>query len=126
MGQTSLVLTFARGAVWAWTAEHYEADVEQPMAQRDPFREDVLDFAHSMMATAQDCEIDKQGRIRVPPPLRERAGLEKDCVVHVLLGHIEIWDRATWDQRFEESLNRTAGRSGMPGPNEGPNEGPGE
>ncbi|MEO0601691.1 MAG: cell division/cell wall cluster transcriptional repressor MraZ [Myxococcota bacterium] len=116
MAQTSLVLTFAQGAVWAWTADHYESDVEGRMMTQDPFEPHVLDFAHSMMSTAQDCEIDKQGRIRIPPPLRELAGLTKDCVVHVLLGKVEIWDREAWDRRFEESLSRTAQRgSGMPG-----------
>lgn len=114
-GDSALVLTYAQGSVWAWTPEHYEASVERRMMEQDPFATDVLDFAHSMMSTAQDVDLDKQGRVRVPPPLRDLAGLEKECVVHVLLGHIEIWDRQAWDERFQESLHRTRARSGMPG-----------
>lgn len=114
----SLVLAFARGAVWGWAPEHYEREVEARMMEQDPFSVDVLDFAHSMMSTAQDVELDKQGRVRVPAPLRELAGLERDCVVHVLLGHIEIWDRESWDRRFQESLAKTRARSGMPGKSE--------
>jgi MraZ protein len=113
--QTMLVLAFSRGAVWGWTPEHYEGEVESRMMSQDPFSPEVMDFAHSMMSTAQDTEIDAQGRIRIPPPLRELAGLEKDCVVHVLLGRIEIWDQAAWNRRFEESLHRVRNQSGMPG-----------
>lgn len=111
-GETSLVLTFARDSVWAWTVSHYEEKVERPMLERDPFKDDVLDFAHSIMSTAQDCEIDKQGRIRIPPRLRELANLSKDCIVHALLGRLEIWDLETWGQRFEESRSRAP--SGLP------------
>ena len=116
MDQSQLVLTYApQGAVWAWTPEHYEHKVEQPLLDRDPFATEVLDFAHSMMSTANDVEIDGQGRIRVPPMMRDLAGLSKDCVVHVLLGHIEIWDRKAWEERFQDSLHATrARRSGMP------------
>ncbi len=113
--QGALVLTYARGAVLAWTPEHYERDVETRMMEQDPFSSEVLDFAHSMMSTAQDVELDGQGRIRVPPPLRQLANLEKECVVHVLLGRVEIWDRDAWDRRFQESLVKASSRSGMPG-----------
>ena len=69
-----------------------------------------------MMSTANDVELDGQGRLRVPPTLRELAGLSKECVVHVLLGHVEIWDKKAWDQRFQDSLHAArARRSGMPG-----------
>jgi MraZ protein len=113
--QRGLVLAYSRGAVWGWTPEHYESEVESRMMSQDPFSPEVLDFAHSMMSTAQDVELDGQGRIRVPPPLRELAGLTKDCVVHVLLGHLEIWDQGAWDRRFQESLHSVRGQVGMPG-----------
>lgn len=117
-GQSALVLAFSRGAVWGWTPAHYESEVESRMMSQDPFSADVLDFAHSMMSTAQDVEIDAQGRIRIPQPLRELAGLSKECVVHVLLGRIEIWDQGAWERRFEESLHRVRGQAGMPGRSE--------
>ncbi|MEQ1506072.1 MAG: hypothetical protein ABMB14_27820 [Myxococcota bacterium] len=113
--QKMLVLAFSRGAVWGWTSQHYETEVESRMMSQDPFSTEVLDFAHSMMSTAQDVELDGQGRIRIPQPLRELAGLGKDCVVHVLLGRIEIWDQVAWDRRFQESLHRVRNQAGMPG-----------
>ena len=40
---------------------------------------------------------DKQGRMLVPPTLREYAGLEKEVVFAGVGGHIEIWDKSKWD-----------------------------
>ena len=119
LAQSSLVLTAASSpdgaAVWAWTEQDYESSVEQRMEELDPFAIDVQDFAHSIMASAQDVELDKQGRIRIPPPLREAAGLERECVVFVVLGHVEIWDKAAWEERARSARSRQQARRGMPG-----------
>ena len=111
----SLVLSFHKGAVWGWTPEDFERTVERPMAERDPFSDDVMDFVHALLAPAQDVDIDGSGRIRVPAPLRELAGLGREVVVNSVLERIEIWDRGAWEERFKASLARASGASGMPG-----------
>ncbi|MCB9679794.1 MAG: division/cell wall cluster transcriptional repressor MraZ [Alphaproteobacteria bacterium] len=114
-GVDSLVLTFHKGAVWGWTAGDFEEHVERPLLARDPFDTDVMDFTHAILSPAQDVEIDSAGRVRVPPPLRDLAGLDKEVVVSSVLNRIEIWDKDTWESRFRTSVDRTDGRSGMPG-----------
>ena len=49
---------------------------------------------------AASCEVDKQGRILLPASLRELAGLTKDVVFVGMASHIEIWDRATYDDKM--------------------------
>ena len=41
-------------------------------------------------------EPDKQGRILMPPHLREHAHLDKDVIVTGDSDHAEIWDKARW------------------------------
>jgi MraZ protein len=36
--------------------------------------------------------VDKQGRITIPPALKDRAGLDKEAVLHGVLNRIEIWN----------------------------------
>lgn len=110
----SLVLTFHKGAIWGWTAADFERQVEGPLSEADPFDQEVMDFVHSILAPAQDVDIDAQGRIRIPALLRDLADLQKDLVLSSVLGRIEIWDRGAWEARFRQSLDRRASTSGMP------------
>jgi MraZ protein len=54
------------------------------------------DYGRVFFASAHDDTPDKQGRVTVPPPLREYAGLDRDCVVIGANTRVEIWDAAAW------------------------------
>lgn len=52
-------------------------------------------------SSASEAVPDRQGRILVPPFLREYAGIQADCVI-VGIGHaIEIWSKEGWAQQLE-------------------------
>lgn len=46
---------------------------------------------------AENCELDKQGRVVIPQFLREEAGIEKDLVTIGVLDHLEIWAKEVYD-----------------------------
>lgn len=48
-------------------------------------------------SSAFDESLDRQGRLTVPPVLREYAGLDRDLTVVGADTRIEIWDTAAWD-----------------------------
>jgi MraZ protein len=54
--------------------------------------------ARSFFAGATEITPDKQGRVAIPPTLREYASLDRDVIVAGNFDHIEIWDA----QRFRE------------------------
>ena len=54
------------------------------------------DYSRVFFASAHDDTPDKQGRVTVPPGLREYAGLDRDCVVIGANTRVEIWDAAAW------------------------------
>jgi MraZ protein len=56
----------------------------------------VRDYLRVFLSGASDEAMDKQGRITVPPVLREYAGLTRDCAVIGAGARIEIWDAAAW------------------------------
>lgn len=49
-----------------------------------------------LLGHASECELDNQGRIRLSPPLREYAGLEKKVVLVGQLNKFELWDAEIW------------------------------
>ena len=46
---------------------------------------------------ATECEIDAQGRILVPPILREYAHLQREVIIAGVSDHMEIWNKADWE-----------------------------
>lgn len=52
--------------------------------------------ARLVFSSASDEIPDKQGRITVPPMLREYANLRRDCVVIGARDRVEIWDAQAW------------------------------
>ncbi|NYH89809.1 MraZ protein [Actinopolymorpha rutila] len=54
------------------------------------------DYLRMLFAGASDEKPDKQGRITLPPMLREYAGLRRDCVVIGAMNRVEIWDAEAW------------------------------
>ena len=54
------------------------------------------DYTRVFLSGASQETPDKQGRVTVPQPLRDYAGLTKDCVVIGANTRLEIWDAATW------------------------------
>lgn len=51
-----------------------------------------------LFGSAFEIEPDKQGRVLIPAPLREYAGLTTDIVIVGLEGRAEIWNKAKWDE----------------------------
>ncbi len=47
-------------------------------------------------ANANDCELDKQGRIILPASLREYAGIKGDAQLVGMGRRIEIWSKDNW------------------------------
>ncbi|MDT7536576.1 MAG: transcriptional regulator MraZ, partial [Actinomycetota bacterium] len=54
------------------------------------------DYSRMFFSTASDEIPDKTGRVTLPQPLRQYAGLTKDCVVIGANSRLEIWDAAAW------------------------------
>ncbi len=59
---------------------------------------DARNFARLMFANAFDSELDRQGRVLIPPYLREHAQLVSDVTVTGLNSRVELWDPARWQK----------------------------
>lgn len=60
------------------------------------------EYMRLFLSGASDEIPDRQGRITIPPPLRDYASLIKECVVLGVGPRLEIWDAATWEQYLGE------------------------
>jgi MraZ protein len=62
----------------------------------DSLTREAREMKRFVFAGAAVAELDKQGRVLVPPDLARHAGLGRDVVVAGVHDHVEIWDRSQW------------------------------
>jgi MraZ protein len=62
----------------------------------------VRDYLRVLYAGASEQTFDAQGRVTLPPVLREYAGLGRDVAVVGVDTHFELWDAAAWDRYLEQ------------------------
>ena len=90
------------GCLYAYTAADWREHVETRLADLDPLSKEGRTMKRFFFSAAAEAELDKQGRIVVPPALAEHAGLGREVVVAGVHDHLEIWSRTTWREHLRE------------------------
>ena len=83
------------GCLFVYSADEWH-DVEEKFRSIPGTSKDARKFARFFFAGAAAVELDKQGRILLPPVLREYADLQKDVVLVGVLNRVEIWSKDRW------------------------------
>ena len=109
--QLSTGLYFAPGedrCIDIYPTAVFERRVEE---LRDRPREDkrARAYARVFLAGAHHDTPDSQGRVTIPPRLREYAALDKDLTIVGADERIEIWDRGAWETYLEQAESEFAG-----------------
>jgi MraZ protein len=89
--------------VWVFPPEQWERVSERFMASVSLSLEKSSWVQHRFIVPARPVEIDKSGRIAVPPNLRNYAGLSKDCMICGVGKYIEIWSMDQYEKYNEEN-----------------------
>jgi MraZ protein len=79
------------------------ARLESQLAALPAFSKQVKALTRLLISRAADCDLDVQGRILLPPTLREAAGLERDAVVVGVLNRFEVWSPPSWEGFVKDS-----------------------
>ena len=58
----------------------------------------------ALFSTAFLLNLDGQGRIALPVPLRNYAGIGEDVVITGVNTYLEIWDKRSWEEEKTNSL----------------------
>jgi MraZ protein len=76
---------------------------EDEVRKKPRFDRRIIAFQNYYLGGASECAVDKQGRILIPPLLREYAGLKRDVVLVSVLDKFRVWDREAWKKVFAEA-----------------------
>lgn len=100
-GKLVLTMDFDK-CIMVYPLEEWER-VEEKLRSLPQSQKEVKDYMRYIYSNASECELDKQGRILIPPPLRESARINKGVIVVGMLNKMEIWDKTSWDARKSQT-----------------------
>ena len=109
--EETLILTNFGTCLAGFPADEWEL-FEEKIRGLSMLQKDVSAFTRYFFSGAQECPVDKQGRILIPPTLREDACLEKDVVLAGVYNRIEVWSKSRWD-RYHGELTENANFEAM-------------
>ena len=89
------------GCLFAYPRAEWE-QMAGRLQSLDPLSQESRMMQRHFFAGAAQGELDKQGRLVLPPSLIEHAGLTREITVAGVHDHLEIWDRAKWRQQLHE------------------------
>lgn len=77
--------------------------LEEKLKKLPLTKKDARTFTRFFFSGAVECEVDKQGRINIPQPLRKYSKIEKECIVIGVSNRVEVWAKDTWDDYVSDS-----------------------
>ncbi len=96
--QEAFITSETDGCLALWPPDHFQRRAQE-MQERAKGSPDDRTVARFFFAGAQEAAPDRQGRLALPPHLREFAGLERELVINGAFDHVEIWDSARWREK---------------------------
>ncbi|HHW50469.1 MAG TPA: division/cell wall cluster transcriptional repressor MraZ [Pseudoclavibacter sp.] len=96
--------------VFVFSAREFD-NVQEKIRQAPLTNKQARDFMRMFLSGASDDVPDKQGRVTIPPMLRQYAGLGRDLVVIGAGNRAEIWAADAWNTYLaanEEPFAQTA------------------
>lgn len=97
-----LIITNFDGCLWGYPYAEWQI-IEDKVAALPQMKSEVKAFQRVFISAATECPIDKQGRILIPPTLRDYAGIAKDLIFVGMTKRVEIWASDRWQKVFEQS-----------------------
>lgn len=89
------------GSLALYTEEGF-SHLADRLSAASPAAYDVRSFSRLFYAQAQRVEMDRQGRIRIPPELCHLVSLEHGVVLIGVRDHMELWEQPRWETYLAE------------------------
>jgi MraZ protein len=104
-GDRAPILTNLQDCLALFAFEDW-VDLERRLFSASPMHIEVQALQRFMVSGATESPIDAQGRLLVPPHLREFAGLEREVTIAGVGRWVELWDRTRFDQEVSKTRIR--------------------
>ncbi|MFA7348794.1 MAG: division/cell wall cluster transcriptional repressor MraZ [Desulfurivibrionaceae bacterium] len=97
-GDERLMVIPWHNCIRAYPLPHWE-ELEMALLAQGQKSPETVKLIRYMIGGAEECVLDKQGRILLSPSLREDCGIRKEIVVNGMITYFEIWDKEVWETK---------------------------
>jgi MraZ protein len=112
MGEVLVITKGHEGCLYVWPVDEWEKQAQELLELRQT-ASDPRDYLRELAMNADEVKLDSHGRIVIPQPLRELAGLVREVVIGGVVNHLELWSperldlyRKSRKRTFEETSER--------------------
>ena len=98
LGLSFVVTRGMDGCLNAYPNDEWEL-FENKLSKLPTTNAQARQFVRFFMGSADDVEVDNQGRVLLSPALRKFADITKDVTIVGMGDHVEIWSREKWDEQ---------------------------
>ncbi len=102
LGEQFVLTKGLDGCLFVYPMEGWH-ELEDKLKSLPLTQKDARAFARIFFSGASEGELDKQGRVLLPPNLRTYAHITKETMIIGVGTRFEIWDLDTWQQYNQES-----------------------
>lgn len=102
LGEHFVITKGMEHCLYAYPEKEWAAFEEKLNALPTTTDKKARSFAYFFQGSANDADLDKQGRVPISAVLRDYANLEKEVVFIGMGKRAEIWDKARWDEKNAE------------------------
>ncbi len=96
-GDGSVMITRMDDCLFVYCMSEW-IEVENKILQSPKKSQEIRRFQRVFIGSCQECKCDKQGRVLIPPTLKEYAKLKKEIALVGAGIRFEIWSRENWDR----------------------------
>lgn len=107
-GDNGVVVTRLDKALFVYALDEW-SKIESRILSVAETSEYMRRFRRVFIGGAFDCACDKQGRVLIPPALRQYAELEKKIVLVGQITHFEVWSKERYEleiTQLEEDMKK--------------------
>lgn len=97
----TLVITNSEHCLAAYPLNEWER-LEKKVAELPQFDPKIAAFKRIFIGCAQECSIDRSGRVLIPADLRRDAKIDQSCVIIGQITKFEVWSASRWESMFAQ------------------------
>lgn len=89
-------------------------EIERKLVRLPSLNKQARRLQRLLIGHATECQLDANGRVLLPPPLREFASLNRQAVLIGQGNKFELWDEQVWNERRDGWLGEEDDELEMP------------